>query len=48
MPASSSAFGSTRSSELALSIGQEVGVGSVVVVVTIALGLLLSSGAAAS
>jgi len=40
------AFGSMRSSELASSIGQEVG--SVVVVVTIALGLLLSPGAAAS
>jgi hypothetical protein len=46
MLASSSAFGSTRSSELASSMGQEVG--SVAVVVTIALGLLLSSGAAAS
>jgi hypothetical protein len=41
-----SAFGSTRSSELASSFGQKVG--SVVLVVTIALELLLSSGAAAS
>ncbi|MES1184282.1 MAG: hypothetical protein ABUL60_10730 [Myxococcales bacterium] len=41
----SSAIGSTRSSEQASSIGREVG--SVVVVVTFALGLL-SSGAAAS
>jgi hypothetical protein len=40
------AIGSTRSSELASSIGREVG--SVVVVVTLALELLLSSGAAAS
>jgi hypothetical protein len=42
----SSPIGSTRSSEQTSSIGREVG--SVVVVVTIALGLLLSSGAAAS
>jgi hypothetical protein len=41
-----SAFDSMRSSEQPSSIGQEVG--SVVVVVTIALELLLSSGAAAS
>jgi hypothetical protein len=39
-------IGSTRSSEQASSIGREVG--SVVVVVTIVLGLLLSPGAAAS
>jgi hypothetical protein len=42
----SSAIGSMRSSEQASSIGREMG--SVVVVVTIALGLLISSGAAAS
>jgi len=41
-----SAIGSMRSSEQASSIGQEAG--SVVVVVTLALELLLSSGAAAS
>ena len=39
-------IGETRSSELASSIGREAGV--VVVVVTIALGLLLSPGAVAS
>jgi len=43
----SPAFGSIHSSELASSIGQEAG-SVVVVVVTIALGLLLSPGAAAS
>jgi hypothetical protein len=42
----SAAFDSTRSFELASSIGQKAV--SVVVVVTIALELLLSSGAAAS
>jgi len=43
----SSAFGLIHSSELASSIGQKAG-GVVVVVVTIALGLILSPGAAAS
>jgi hypothetical protein len=42
----SSQFGSMRSSEQASPIGLEAG--SVVVVVTTALGLILSSGAAAS
>jgi hypothetical protein len=42
----SAIFGSTRSTEQSSSIALEVG--SVVVVVTIALELLLSSGAAAS